>query len=494
MTIRPLLVYFTAQSYESSGVLTLGERLRCTSGARLLHVMLESNGNLLNENNLIQVPFELSHEFGLIQSMIMTAIADSSIDVVFMPNNSLHAYELCHRLAGKLNQVGINVKIFGIVHSNTEASINLPISYINFVSAIVGVSAHITKQLCLRLTNKELPCKTLNYPIGKIEYDINVPVRPDTLLRIVYVGRLNAHQKNFGKVIALIGLLDTLDVPYTLDIYGQGHMSDELMSFMDSRRLNQLDNVRWHGQVEHSALRRALALYDVLILVSEFEGYPLAIMEAMASGVVPVIFNYGDEVHEVVIHGESGLVIHQNDLDQMAHSIAELAYKREKLFPLRRGALHHSAGFRNEQSWLRNIDELHNETKSYASLISTRFPIVEDTPWIKLNSELNRISLRLHGEEKIIIWGGGYIGRMLIDKLHSSGVFDPQKAVIFDRTLYALIPSYRDVRYVRPDIKILNSASSVVIASLYYSSEILITLEGWLAENNMRIDILTLNQ
>ena len=88
---------------------------------------------------------------------------------------------------------------------------------------------------------------------------------------------------------------------------GDGTERDWLLDEISNRNLNHL--ATWHGSVDPKFLNHTLQSYQVSVLLSDFEGTPGAVMDAMANGLVPVVNNIPDGTTELVEHEVSGLVV-----------------------------------------------------------------------------------------------------------------------------------------------------------------------------------------
>lgn len=107
------------------------------------------------------------------------------------------------------------------------------------------------------------------------------------------------------------------ELPATLVLVGDGPDRDAAEQEVDRLKLRR--DVRFLGKVDNVA--DILRGSDLFLLPSETESFGLAALEAMACA-VPVVATAVGGVPEVVVHGETGFLTPQGDVDAMiAHSL-----------------------------------------------------------------------------------------------------------------------------------------------------------------------------
>jgi len=135
---------------------------------------------------------------------------------------------------------------------------------------------------------------------------------------VTYVGRLEPWKGAFSLLkIARLVRKEVPDVQF--NFVGDGSTRRELM------RTSQdlLNNVRFHGDVDHKTVASLLRSTSVLILPSFVEGLPTVCLEALASGVPVVASNVGG-TSEVVIEGKTGYLRPPDDLASMSDCVVKL--------------------------------------------------------------------------------------------------------------------------------------------------------------------------
>jgi glycosyltransferase involved in cell wall biosynthesis/SAM-dependent methyltransferase len=110
-----------------------------------------------------------------------------------------------------------------------------------------------------------------------------------------------------------------LDVEYR--IVGYGPLAPALEAL--ARELGAADKVRFLGQLTNDAVRQEMAQADVFALTSvtasngDQEGVPVSLIEAQALG-LPVISSRHAGIPELVVHGETGFLAAERDVDEIA--------------------------------------------------------------------------------------------------------------------------------------------------------------------------------
>lgn len=103
-------------------------------------------------------------------------------------------------------------------------------------------------------------------------------------LRVLVLGRLEAHQKGLDMLLDFLVSNPTLGARFRVTFVGSGPYEPVI-----ARRLSEdAALARWVSLQPWSATLEALSAHDVLLLTSRYEGVPLVMLEAMALG-VPVV-------------------------------------------------------------------------------------------------------------------------------------------------------------------------------------------------------------
>jgi glycosyltransferase involved in cell wall biosynthesis len=122
-----------------------------------------------------------------------------------------------------------------------------------------------------------------------------------------------------------------------LDIIGDGPLKHGCLSLIHERGLSGA--VRLHGTQASDqvieAMRRASVFvqHSVTTATGDTEGLPVAILEAMASG-LPVVATRHGGIPEAVVEGLTGILVDENDVSGMGLAISSLLAE-----PARAGAM-----------------------------------------------------------------------------------------------------------------------------------------------------------
>lgn len=134
--------------------------------------------------------------------------------------------------------------------------------------------------------------------------------------RLVMVARFGAQKDHPTLLQALGGLRD---LAWELDLVGEGPLTAEVRALADSLGLGQ--RVRFLGQ--RMDVDRILAAAQVSLLVTNWEGFPLSILESMRAG-LPVVASAVGGIGESVDDGRTGYLVPRGDVETLRARIGGL--------------------------------------------------------------------------------------------------------------------------------------------------------------------------
>jgi glycosyltransferase involved in cell wall biosynthesis len=132
---------------------------------------------------------------------------------------------------------------------------------------------------------------------------VEVPVPPAPPFRLVHVGAFDG-RKGQGIAVETLARLVARGHDATLLLLGSG--PEQAAVAARARALGVAERCHFAGEVDDVATR--LAASHLLLLPSESEGAPLALVEAMAAG-CPVLAHAVGGIPELVAHGNAGRLV-----------------------------------------------------------------------------------------------------------------------------------------------------------------------------------------
>jgi glycosyltransferase involved in cell wall biosynthesis len=141
---------------------------------------------------------------------------------------------------------------------------------------------------------------------------------------ILCIANLNV-QKRIDVLIHAVHILSKHHPRVRCVILGQGNLEPQLRRLAGD--LNVADRVVFAGHVDD--VRPYLEAADLLALSSDKEGLPLCLGEAMAYGIPCVATDVGGS-KEIVVHGQTGLLVKPGSPEALAESIGHLLAHTEE--------------------------------------------------------------------------------------------------------------------------------------------------------------------
>ncbi len=144
-------------------------------------------------------------------------------------------------------------------------------------------------------------------------------------VRVVALGRLGENKGSYDLIRAIAMLPNDIRAHLRVTLAGDGEV-ERVREVVGANGLaDTVDVVGWVGPADRD---RLLAESAILVLPSYSEGLPMAVLEAMANGVVPVTTAVG-AIPEVVTDGVSGLLVKPGEPEQLAAALRSLIVDAE---------------------------------------------------------------------------------------------------------------------------------------------------------------------
>lgn len=167
------------------------------------------------------------------------------------------------------------------------------------------------------------------------------------ILKIVTVGSLK-ESKNVGFILKALAKINSPQI--TLDIYGKGETPQEFEE-VKSKKLP----ISLKGQCDR--LNEILPNYDIFLSASKFEGFSVAVLESMASGLCLLLSDIPSFREQCA---DTAIYFSLVNTNQLETQLKELMNKREQIIQMRSRA--HKRFFENYSSkiYLKNLLNLYS--------------------------------------------------------------------------------------------------------------------------------------
>lgn len=175
------------------------------------------------------------------------------------------------------------------VYRHTDIYQVLSPSYVPLFSKFTGIKH--PDHLMVQTNPVTLDSSDFSYSFDKKEKEI------------IYMGRIDYNQKRVYRVIDTWAKLEAKFPDWRLTIVGDG-----------IERKNVEQQVVDYGlkRVKFEGFQQPKPYYErasILLLASEYEGFPLVLAECMSFGVIPVVYNSYSAVGDIIDDGKDGIVI-----------------------------------------------------------------------------------------------------------------------------------------------------------------------------------------
>jgi glycosyltransferase involved in cell wall biosynthesis len=242
-----------------------------------------------------------------------------------------------------------SIGIIGIVHSDDVEHYDHVYRLGRYWNRIICLSQYMAEKTID--LNPSFASRTHVIPYGVSTFAterIREPRMAWEPIKLVYCARLAQHQKRVLDLVEITRGLQARGVPYQLTVIGEGSEYGALQEAW--RDEITAGAVTMTGRLRHDAVIDVFLENDVFLLVSEFEGMPLSLLEAMGQRCVPVVTDIPCGIPELIHEGVTGYRVGVGKISDFIERIDRLQKNPELQSQMSAAAFEHvyTGGFRSK--------------------------------------------------------------------------------------------------------------------------------------------------
>lgn len=275
---------------------------------------------------------------------------------------------------GMVSHLGLSNPVVFFLHGDYQYYYKLAKQHCDVIDSFVCVAASISERLKEQLSGRVKDIYYLRFPVP--DFSPNTDIKRKN--RVIFLGRCE-EQKGYFLLPLISKKIQQKGVDIEWHIVGEGSDVQEKQVIFNSG-----EKIIFHGLVPTAKVNELLAESKVLILPSRAEGMPLAVIEAMKAGVVPLVNQIPGGLNELVLNGVTGFMVPNDDLEQYVQCLNYILQDSQSFLQLSANAEKHAKALFNaekntfvmENLFIRTSKNLNYKTKK--KIYGSRL----DQPWV----------------------------------------------------------------------------------------------------------------
>lgn len=165
----------------------------------------------------------------------------------------------------------------------------------------------------------------LPYPVARDTTQASQAPLHGRPLVLGFAGRLSFAQKRVDRFPPLVRQLHEAGLDFRFEFLGDGPQAGWLR-----QQIGDNPRVRFHGRLSGEAYWEALKAWDVMVFVTDYEGLPISLLEALSVGVLPLFPAVGCGGDAYAAGVRDDLLYPAGDLAAAVHALRRLAGATEE--------------------------------------------------------------------------------------------------------------------------------------------------------------------
>jgi glycosyltransferase involved in cell wall biosynthesis len=207
----------------------------------------------------------------------------------------------------------------------------------DYVNATVAISPRIQQDLCSTYDFDKATVKLIPHGIDTLAYFADRPPESNLgPLRILSHGRIDKSQKGVFWLAEILSELGRHSDEWECTISGDGPDLPELKRRIANVGLSA--RIRFTGWTASEKIPALMHQHDIFLFPSRWEGYPIALVEAMAAGCAPVASRLPGITDWIIQDGMNGMLFPIGNVGEASQHLFDLLSDRHRLNQLRQRA------------------------------------------------------------------------------------------------------------------------------------------------------------
>ncbi|MCJ8278516.1 MAG: glycosyltransferase family 4 protein [Rivularia sp. ALOHA_DT_140] len=211
-----------------------------------------------------------------------------------------------------------------IVHNITPATYRAATAIHDYVHATVCPTPRIANDLVHKMNLSSDKVFTIPHAVDLSTFkQLSSRCYKHQPLKLIYLGRIEENAKGILWLPEIVGECQKNGINVLLTVVGDGQDLSKLKFKTSEMGLEQ--NIHFYGRVSYTEVPRLFSEHHVFVMPSRYEGFGYTLVEAMASGCVPVCSRISGVTDFIVSHGKDGFLFDVGNTKETATFIRQLA-------------------------------------------------------------------------------------------------------------------------------------------------------------------------
>ena len=219
-----------------------------------------------------------------------------------------------------------DIRVVVSVHSISPSATKIALAYKDRVSAYIPVSWEVENKLRSKLSKSE---QSKVYRIANVvdidNFEPKKSYSENDIIKILFFGRVEDVTKGCDKIPPIAKELKNRGLKFEWDFYGYFHWGYEPRYYELNKQYDVEDVIFYKGCLNPEDIPSMLKKYDIMVMPSNHEGCPIALLEAMAAGLPCVASIIHDVTDKMINAGKDGELCEKNNIKDFSNKIYKLA-------------------------------------------------------------------------------------------------------------------------------------------------------------------------